>query len=73
MTTLTDRQRQVLEAALGYAFSSADDLNDALADDTEGDEANEPGRVLLRNRVVAQSFREEEFEELARLFGVEVR
>lgn len=69
MTTLTDRQRQVLEAALSYAFSNADDLNDALA---EG-ESNEPGQMLLRNGVVADSFREDEFEELARLFGVEVR
>jgi hypothetical protein len=70
MTTLTERQRQVLEAALSYAFSNADDLNDALADDTDEDE---PGQVLLRNHVVADSFREAEFEDLARLFGIEIR
>ncbi len=70
MTPLTERQRQVLEAALSYAFSNADDLNDALADDTG---ENEPRQVVLRNGVKAEPFQEEEFEDLARLFGVEVR
>jgi hypothetical protein len=70
MTPLTERQRQVLEAALSYAFSNADDLNDALAHDVD---EGEPRQVFLRNGVVADGFREEEFEDLAHQFGIEVR
>lgn len=70
---LSERQRQVLEAALTYAYCNADDLNDCFASFTDGDPDNEAGKVLLAHGVIAGSFDEGEFEALGLLFGIDVR
>lgn len=58
---LTERQKELLRAALTYAFSNIDDLNDAAAFDDDNEDVHWDG------------FSEEEVEALAKKFGIDIR
>jgi hypothetical protein len=70
MKRLTERQKQVLQAALAYAFANCDGINDAFANVTDDDPDNEAGEVLLYPGVTAPSFTADEFEEVAKTMGL---
>lgn len=65
---LTARQRLLVYAALNYAQSNVDDLNDSFAAYSEEDEDNEGGRVTVGGQTV-DGFSAEELLEVIPVFG----
>jgi hypothetical protein len=66
---LTKRHNDMLRAALSYAYSNVDDLNDAFAHFIDDDPDNESGLVDLGDGNVTESFTETEIADLAKMFG----